>query len=424
MDTEFGQSAFFYARSFPAPSHRIFRRGKDDATILYEIQDIEVNFATILIKTVLCDGRRLAFGSSAHSVYYRTFFSASELQTNSLIHVLVHRLIAESVVRQSNEYSTTFHLRRAQAYRAMNDLIANHFISFQEKMSGFIILSILELALGFPDLHFKHVQAMNRYVEEQGDVLLLWEDTFNPGITPSLPWLFGYFMYDDVLLRNEEALSRAIEGFKSCIQGVEEWTTSIKSLQLWSSLRNDEQERFERRTREPLQLPHIQVYINYILKAVFNKHQSPNVGTAPFFVFLIGLCLTQVAYNYDAEQSINFLQQTERYMSEAPTSLVGDVSPGVCWLSSDMNPPMMWSVRHTICPMSKECEIMYGRFAFDILKIIPLLSWSGTRELAIGLSQCALSLVNSAKLKIPFGTQWAGKQAADIRSNWRQRNLA
>lgn len=304
----------------------------------------------------------------------------------------------------------------------MNNLLANDETSFQEKMLGFIILSILELTLNRPDLQFKHIQAMLRYIDQEKGIFFLLNRSLQPKLTCNMPWLLGFMMYDETILNSKGALVEATNRFTQAILDIKIWVGYIELH--WNALLSEDtklHQEFNRLCNESRQFPRIRNYIHHVLTEVLGRQRTRYFWVTPIFFFFFAVCIPQAIYDFDITTSLSFLKLIEESITDSTSfsqTQTSEVAPGICWLSSQSKPPMLNTLRGLTHPTIHESEVRILQSAVDILKIIPLLSWPSTRELARYLGACALAVVEPRDAMSSFSDAWIRGRRAEIEYNW------
>lgn len=304
----------------------------------------------------------------------------------------------------------------------MHDLLANDDTSFQEKMQGFIIMSILELTLNRPDLQYKHIQAMLRYIDEEGRTCFLVNSYLQPRLMCNTPWLLGFMVYDETFLSSKDALFEATNRFTQAILDIKIWVGYVELLR--NALLSEDtwsHQEFDRLCKESKSFPRIRSYIDHMLTDLLGRQQTRYFWVTPIFFFFFAISIPQAVYDYDLTTSLYFLRLIEKKIIESLSfgqSQTSEVAPGVCWLSSQSKPPMLSTLRDATHPITHENEVRILQRITDILKVIPLLSWSSTRELARCLGTCALVVVEPENAVSSFNEKWIKARQAEIEYNW------
>jgi hypothetical protein len=179
--------------------------------------------------TDLTRGRQILFGTSATPRYCPALHVARRgaLQKNR-VYVDTHIAMGEHLLSRlrGRPPGAIFLRRRATAYRAVSNLIANPDTSFDDQMFALCCLQMAEYALGQAKLQTMHLKAMDDFLNRRGGL-----DAFCPTQPRDLAlmepmiyinqFIFAYYEVD-----REESLSIS-ENILSHLRSIRNWVETL-----------------------------------------------------------------------------------------------------------------------------------------------------------------------------------------------------
>jgi len=286
---------------------------------------------------------------------------------------------------QCSQLSTNFYKRRAEAYKAANELILHASASFDEQLSGLLHLQMVDYTVGRPDLQKIHILAIDRLIESKGGLLvsLRPERDTHTLVEPAI--LAVQYVIAEFRISDYPHLDRIIKGF----------IESLRHIRLWVRNVRNQDTSFENSTTNATKCSRLEEYINNLINSWLRAKDAPYVQAASAFHLIYALCVTLADNNFDSNDT-TFLLDSMQYHMEKST----DIDPSgrqFCHLFSGSAACMLSHVRRKFSPMHEprenvQRELKICQACIDAAKIFPLLSTSTRLQLARNLAKCTFVL--------------------------------
>lgn len=281
---------------------------------------------------------------------------------------------------QCSQVSANFYKRRAEAYKAANELILHKTASFDEQLSGLLHLQMVDYTVGRPDLQQMHILAMDRLIESRGGLLVSFRPAKDTHTLVEPAILAVQYVMAEFRITDHAHLERIIEGF----------IESLRHIRLW--VRNVRKTSFESSTVNSTKSSRLEEYVNDLINSWLRVKDAPRVQAASAFHLVYALCVTLADNDFD-DNDTNFLLESMQYHMDKSTDVDPSSKP-YCRLFSGSAACMLSHVRRKFLPMHEpqenvQRELKICQASIEAAKIFPLLSTSTRLQLARNLAKCA-----------------------------------
>lgn len=313
---------------------------------------------------------------------------------------------------KDNDTSSTFYLRRAQIYEAMNEHLSSKKVSFRDKIVSFLTLSLIETSLSMLDLQAKHVVALHHYIENNGGMARAFSELCPADLADDLPGILIQHLSENVPIAEISVLEESIECMTQVLRHIMNWASNIKfpedskvtvALKLQTG-------------QKPL--PKLRKYLAYLGNFLKREDLDSRVPQGIFHCVFGNILLHQVVYNYDGPTSLHFLEGLERCMAANNASQKCEVLfSNVFWVSGASSSTLLNSVHSRINDPVKEKDIRVLEGTYAVLRLVTLLSPPIRAKLAQNVHKCVFAATQPVKPKI-MSEKFLKTIAQNIRANW------
>jgi hypothetical protein len=353
----------------------------------------------------------LVYGTAIGSqqICFTRAYSRANLPWASKLHLLAHIIMAEAPLRQRDKVSSTFYLRRAQAYEAMNDHLSDENASFREKVVSFLTLSLIETSLGMLDLQAKHVDALHNFIQNNGGMSRILSELCPANLADDLPGILIQHLSENVPIVDVSVLEDTIDQFIQVLRNTREWASNITAAAVAMA-----------RQLQPGQdaFPRLRNYLDSLVDHLNRDDLSPRVPQGIFHCIFGNLMLHQVGYNWDAPTSLRFLAGIEDCLTANTKSITCEVLfSNIFWVKGAASTSLMNSVHSKISKPVKAKEITVLEGTYASLRSVALLSPPVRAKVAQSIHACVLATIRPLQADL-MKEDFLTVVAEDIRKNW------
>lgn len=354
----------------------------------------------------------LVYGTAVgpQQICFTRAYSRANLPWASKLHLLAYLMMAEAPLRQRDEVSPTFYLRRAQTYEAMNEELSDKNASFRQKVMSFLTLSLIETSLGQLDLQAKHVNALHKFIQDNGGMLRILSELCPANLADDLPGILIQHLSEHVPIADISVLEDTISQFIQVLRDTKEWASKIPvtGAAIARELQTGEED-----------FPRLRNYLDSLVEYLNRDDLSPRVPQGIFHCMFGNLMLHQVGYDWDAPTSLGFLAGTEKCLAANKKSMQREVLfSNIFWVQGATSATLLNSVHSEISEPVKAKEISVLQGTYASLRAVALLSPRIRTRIAQSIAACILAAIRPIQddlLKECF----LQVIAEDIRKNWR-----
>lgn len=229
-------------------------------------------------------------------------------------------------VRTGTSITSVSHLRRAQAYKAMDELLQQQDLSFDRKLFGLIQLYKMEQFVGSPALEDLHLQALNDCIESNGGISDLLHRRPDDVVLDPI-FYAGQFVHARLPILKYEVFEAMRTSFIESLKRVELW---VESLQLPNCVaagaaKTDEQVGMVNAPK----VCNIVRYTNHIITKWWEQDTECSFQESAVFFFGFVLCTIMVEAKFGAVEAIAFLARAQHCMETSALSFGSACSEGI-----------------------------------------------------------------------------------------------
>lgn len=313
---------------------------------------------------------------------------------------------------KENEAPSTFYLRRAQIYEAMNEHLSDDKIPFREKIISFLTLSLIETSLSMLDLRAKHVNALHNFIKESGGMRRALSEFCPANLADDLPGILIQHLSENVPITEISTLEESI----SCM------TQALRDTATWASntmFPEDSKVKVALHSQTGQKpLPRFRKYLAFLANFLKHEDLDSRVPQGIFHCVFGNILLHQVIYNFDAPTSLRFLESLEECMVANNASRQCEVLfSNIFWVRGASPSSLLNSAHSKIGQPVKEKEIRVLEGTYAMLRLVALLSPPVRAKLAQSIHKCIFTAIKPARANV-MSESFLKTIAEDIRKNW------
>ena len=206
--------------------------------------------------------------------------------------------------------SAIFLRRRAELYRAVNNLLTDENQQPEEIIFGLTYLQMADYTIGGCDIQRMHLRAIDSLLFKSGGMLsssFKWSRIYWPTIIAT------QYFYVDLEIPNLEQVESAKVRFLSCLERIQHWRKSTGSS-VESTSNNKEPAKEEPSSEKSVSLDILRRYLTSLVCVWEDNPATPYAHAAGIFYLLQSLCITQVHRVQDYAGAFRLLQLLQNYL--------------------------------------------------------------------------------------------------------------
>jgi hypothetical protein len=315
-------------------------------------------------------------------------------------------------LRAGRARSANTHLRRAQAYNAMNELLRDKAVCAERKLFGLIQLMRMEQFVGCPSLEALHLGALHDYIESNGGLSGFLQKA-DDSVAFKPIFYAGQFVNTNLQVSTYPALETIQNNFMNALIRIQAWASLLHRKHVVGS-ESQKQTGLSVMTK----LQSLRSYADNMISQSSRSDLEISFQASATFFFCFILCMIMVEANFSSEQAINFLVRAQDVL-ESSAVVNDEGNRKVVQLKPKVAAKILCHVRRELSgtggdPAIEEIQVCHA--AVDAQRAFSLLSNSTRLLLTQKLADFAFSVTWTTE-----PVNWDGVLLEKLRqdmSNW------